>query len=175
MSFGQILLNNPSFEDRQADATMPMGWFACEEHTTPDILPGFWQVEQPASEGNTFVGLITRQDGTYESIGQRLPKKLLKDVCYEITLDYAHSEDYVGYNVPIKFAIQLGDKKCKRRQSIFESEKVVNTKWKSVKIQFKPKVDMEYIIIDALNPYGQAVKGNILLDNISPIMTCSKV
>jgi len=52
---GQIFLNNPSFEDTPSDATTPMGWFECEEYTTPDILPGYWGVYDEAVEGETYV------------------------------------------------------------------------------------------------------------------------
>ena len=69
----QIYLRNPSFEsDAPQDATMPSSWLGCNMGTTPDILPGFWGVMQEASDGNNFLGLITRRDGTYEAIAQRL-------------------------------------------------------------------------------------------------------
>ena len=67
----QIYLTNASFEGEPQDATVPTGWFACELGTTPDILPGFWGVYSESSEGETYLGLITREDGTFESIGQR--------------------------------------------------------------------------------------------------------
>ena len=43
----------------------------CEDFTTPDILPGFWGEYNEANHGETYVGMITRANGTYESIGKR--------------------------------------------------------------------------------------------------------
>lgn len=50
---GQIFLINPSFEgDEPQDATVPAGWHACKEGTTPDILSaGVWGVFTEPSEG----------------------------------------------------------------------------------------------------------------------------
>ena len=59
-----IYWQNASFEGEPQDATVPIGWLACEPFTTPDILPGFWGIFQEASEGETYVGLITRENGT---------------------------------------------------------------------------------------------------------------
>ena len=81
-----VWLNNASFEGVPQDATTPSGWQECELGTTPDILPGFWNVYTEASDGETFIGLITRDDGSFESIGQRLSsplKEVFKSVFIE--------------------------------------------------------------------------------------------
>lgn len=52
---------NPSFEGEPRDAITPLGWIGCEDGTTPDILPGPWGVYLPASEGQTYMGLIVRK------------------------------------------------------------------------------------------------------------------
>ena len=66
--FAQIEIPNASLEDQASDATTPQGWYPCEPNTTPDILPGFWGVYLPAQNGETYVGLISRSDGSFESI-----------------------------------------------------------------------------------------------------------
>lgn len=172
-TFGQTVLQNPSFEDEPSDAIIPFGWFMCSEGTTPDILPGFWGVTQRAREGETFMGIITRPDGTYESIGQRLLPALNKKECYSFYLDMAYSRSYAGYNQPIQLRIYLGSKKCKRDQLIYESEKVNHKNWKNVKVEFTPKTEMKYIIIEAYTPNNS--RGNILIDNITSIKSCSRV
>ena len=100
---GQIFLDNASFEGEPQDATTPVGWLPCERGTTPDILPGPWGVYQEASDGDTYVGLITRDDGTWESIGQRLKQTLQPKDCYTFFLDLAHSNTYAG----IQFASSI--------------------------------------------------------------------
>lgn len=171
----QFNLNNPSFEDDPSDATVPMGWFACASATTPDILPGFWGVYLDPQDGDSYIGLITRENDTYESIGQRLPEKLKKDICYRFAFDLAHADNYAAYNTPIKLRIWLSDKKCKKQQMIYESAVIESEDWINQKVEFKPEKDMKYIKIEAYNSAEEAVKGNILIDNISPIIVCKKV
>lgn len=170
--FAQISLTNPSFEDTPADATMPSGWWLIEPGTTPDILPGYWGVYEDASEGNTYIGLITRSDGSYEAIGQRLSQTLKADGCYQVSLDLAHSEEYVGYNNPIQLRIFISSKKKTRNQLIYKSELIDFTDWESVLIQFSPEADSRYIIIEAHSQ--DPISGNILLDNISLISSCNR-
>jgi len=172
----QIQLNNPSFEDTPSDATTPMGWFECEEHTTPDIMPGYWGVYNEASEGETFVGMITRENGTYESIGQRLSKTMKEGICYRFSLDLAHSDSYSGYNESLKLRVWIADKKCGEQQLVFESPLIDEIEWQNFKIEFSPEKDAKYIMIEAFFKEGRFKrKGNILIDNVSPIRVCSRV
>lgn len=170
---GQTRLQNPSFEDEPADAIVPFGWLMCSDGTTPDILPGFWGVTQRAKEGSTFIGLITRPDGSFESVGQRLLPALKKGECHSFELDLAYSRAYAGYNQPIQLRIYLGSEKCKRDQLIYESGKIDHSKWKNIEVEFKADKDMKYIILEAYSP--KVSRGNILLDNMSEIRSCDRV
>jgi len=175
-SFAQITVNNPSFEDEPADATVPMGWFPCAKGTTPDILPGFWGVYSEASEGETYLGLITRFDGSYESIGQRFSKRLEKDACYNFSLDLAQSLSYAGYNEPLKIRIWVSNKKCQKEQLVFESDFVTHPNWKTYDIDFTATIKAKFILIEAFYTEGEIKRtGNILLDNLTPLVLCSKV
>ncbi|MCB9283956.1 MAG: hypothetical protein H6563_07785 [Lewinellaceae bacterium] len=173
--WGQIYLINPSFEgDEPQDATVPAGWHACKMGTTPDILPGIWGVYTEPSEGETFVGLITRADGTWESIGQRLSAPVLPKDCYTITLDLAHSKTYAGYNNPIRLRIWGGVTKCNKDQLLAESKFIEHTDWETYSFQFVPKQPLNYIILEANYTDGSnfSYQGNILIDNVRPIKTC---
>lgn len=175
-AFAQVAFNNPSFEDEPSDATIPMGWFGCERGTTPDILPGPWGVDLEADEGETYVGLITRSDGSFESIGQRVSEVLLKNNCYQFTIQAASCDTYSGFNNKIFFRVWGGNKKCKKAQLLYQSEKIDNLDWKEHKVNFEPKEDMKYILIEAYYPENQQpVKGHVLIDNISNILKCNKV
>lgn len=168
-----INLNNASFEDRPQDATIPSGWFACELGTTPDILPGFWGVYQAASEGESYVGLISRDDGTWESIGQRLPEPLKVKECYAFSIDVAHSDTYSTYNKPLKVRIWGGVSKCDKSQLLLETDFIEHTEWKTHEIEFTTKQPIHYILIEAYYKDGSfSRRGNILIDNISPIKKC---
>lgn len=170
---GQSRLINPSFEDEPADATTPQGWHPCDEWTTPDIFPGFWGVYNEPSHGRTYVGIITRENSTYEQFGQRFSEPLQKGKCYQTAIDLAHSIIYSGYNKPIKVRIYLGTNRCEKDQLIFESPEIKSMNWETFPIQFVPSQVYNYIIIEAYfsdEPFSH--KGNILLDNIRQIRPC---
>ena len=172
---GQIYLINPSFEgDEPQDAIVPAGWHACKMGTTPDILPGVWGVYTEPSEGETFVGLITRADGTWESIGQRLSAPVVPKECYTITLDLAHSKTYAGYNNPIRLRIWGGATKCSKDQLLAESKFIEHSDWETYSFQFVPKEPLYYIILEANYTDGSnfSHQGNIMIDNVRPIKTC---
>ncbi len=169
----QLIFNNPSFEDEPSDATVPMGWFPCEPGTTPDIGPGPWGIDLEAEEGETYVGLITRSDGTYEAIGQRFPDVLEKELCYTFKLSAAACDTYSGFNGRVKFRVWGGTKKCKRSQLLYESETIDYTEWKEHEINFTAEKKLKYVIIEAYTDEGP-IRGHILLDNITNITKCNK-
>ncbi|MEL6989103.1 MAG: hypothetical protein AAGK97_14920, partial [Bacteroidota bacterium] len=164
----QNILDNASFEGEPQDATIPHGWFGCEEGTTPDILPGPWGVYLEPSDGDTYVGLITRDNGTYESIGQRLKTPLSKDQCYKIALDLAHSNTYSGYNGAIKIRAWGGKTKCEQAQILFETDYIQHIDWKSYEFKFTPESEIQYILFEAFYKDGSfRFRGNILIDAMS--------
>ncbi|MCB0635909.1 MAG: hypothetical protein KDC54_04805 [Lewinella sp.] len=168
-------LNNASFEGEPQDATVPIGWFPCEPGTTPDILPGFWGVYQEAAEGETFVGLITRENGTWESITQRLPATLREPQCYTFNLDLARAPTYSGYSRPLKLRIWGGTDKCGKAQLLYESPLIEHTRWQKYGVEFVPEQPINYLIFEAFHSERSfRYAGNILLDNISPIQLCPR-
>lgn len=164
---------NASFEGNPGMEVTPDGWIGCELGTTPDILPGPWQVRTKASQGSTYLGLITRKDGTRESVGQQLNKPLQKGNCYVIELDLARSNTYVSFNKPIRLRIWGGISKCSKGQLLAESRIIHGTTWKTFQFEFDLETDIQYIILEAwYQEEGQSRRGNILIDNIQPITKC---
>lgn len=169
-----IYLNNASFEGEPQDATVPVGWFPCAEGTTPDILPGPWGVYEEASEGETYVGLIIREDGSWESIGQRLSEPLQKGDCYVFSIDLARSGTYAGYNGPLKLRIWGGRRKCDQTQLLFESPLIESSDWTTFNVDFFVDKDLNYIMLEAYRQEeGVGHRGNMLIDHISPIKKCA--
>lgn len=170
----QIFLTNSSFEgDQPQDATIPAGWLPYKMGTTPDILPGPWGVQLEASEGDTYVGLITRSDGSWESIGQRLSSPLKANECYTIVMDLAYSKTYAGYGQPLKLRIWGGQTKGKRDQLLVTSELIDHADWESYRFQFVTEMSINYLIIEAFHKDGAfSYQGNILIDNIQQIKKC---
>ncbi len=171
----QIRLENPSFEGIPQDATVPTGWMPCELGTTPDILPGYWGVHQEASDGDTFMGLITRADGTFESVGQRLKESLEKGECYSMEIDLAKSNTYSGYNQSLKIRVWGAFSRCQKASLLYESPIIHHAEWERYSFSFIPKFQYHYIIIEAYSPKGKISKGNVLIDNVSHIHSCKRV
>lgn len=170
----QHFVNN-SFEGDPQEAFVPVGWHKCSPLTTPDILPGVWGVYEEAAEGNTFVGLITRNDGSFETIGQRMPIPLEPGQCYRFSLFAAHSETYAGFNDPIRFRIWGGEEKCRRSELIYESGTIDHSNWKQFIIEFTPEKKINYLIIEAAFPEGrQDSRGNVIFDYIDAVRKCDQ-
>ena len=172
-STAQIHLTNPSFEGEPQDATVPVGWLPCEKGTTPDILPGPWGVFLEASEGETFVGLITREDGSFESIAQRLREPLQPKDCYTFKIDLAHSNTYASYSQPLRLRVWGGQTRCGKDQLLAETKFITHSDWENYEFQFSPKLRLNYLLIEAHYKDGYfSYKGNILLDNMTAIKKC---
>ena len=171
----QIFLNNPSFEGEPGDARVPVGWYPCQPMTTPDILPGVWGVYTEPSEGETFVGMITRENNTWESITQRLREALQSGSCYTFTLDLAHSETYNFYNQPIKLRIWGSSRMCGKDQLLLETDFIDHVDWQTYEARFIPKQPLHFLLLEAFFQEGYfAHRGNILIDNLSAIRKCTR-
>ncbi len=174
-AFGQVTVINPGLEDTPSDATVPQGWSACAWMTTPDILPGYWGVYTEPYEGDTYAGIITRENSTFESFGQRLSAPLLTDTCYQMSIQLAHSKVYAGYGKPIRLRISISDELCEETQVIYTSPLVDHEDWRPYRFSFMPTQKVQYILIEAYHsdkPFSH--KGNILIDAISSITNCLK-
>lgn len=171
----QAYLNNGFFEGEAQDATVPAGWHVCAPGSTPDILPGPWGVFLEASEGETYIGLITREDGSFESIGQRLSQPLATGQCYELRVDLAHSLTYAGYKGHLQLRIWGGTSRCGKDQLLFESPLIKNSDWQTYSHKFTAEKPVQYLTLEAYNPDGKVYQmGNILIDHLSGIRLCSR-
>jgi len=172
-----IKLQNASFEGEPQDATTPVGWHPCEIGATPDILPGIWGVTNETSDGETYVGLITRPNGTFEGIGQRLTESLEPGECYSFSIDVAHSKTYTGYDKSIKLRVWGGTTKCEKDLLIGKTDFIDGEEWETADFKIYPKAGapINYLIFEAYYTDEEfSRKGNILLDNISVIKKCNR-
>ena len=136
-----------------------------------------WGVYNEPSEGETYVGLITRPNNTYESIGQRTSAPLLPGECYEFSVDVAHAKTYLGYNKPIKLRVWAGVTKCDKNILVHTSDFIKTEEWQTIKMQILPKEGqpINYIIFEAFYSDDFNTRmGNVLLDNVSVIKKCQR-
>ncbi|MEL6944017.1 MAG: hypothetical protein AAFO82_15255, partial [Bacteroidota bacterium] len=86
-----IRLNNPSFEDFPRHSHVPRGWYDCgfADESPPDIHPqmdgGEFSVNAIPVSGRTYLGMVVRDNGTWEIIGQRLKFPLKTNQCYDFS------------------------------------------------------------------------------------------
>ncbi|MBK8555284.1 MAG: OmpA family protein [Lewinellaceae bacterium] len=184
-----ILLVNASFEDLPKCCEAPTGWYNCgkSEESPPDIQPGFFQVNKTADQGQTYLGLVTRDNDTWEGVGQRLSRPLESNKCYDFSLALCRSELYlslsrttgeqVNYATPAKLRIWGGNGYCDKHELLAETSVIVNTRWLNYNFKLQPKNgNYSFILLEAYykTPILFPTNGNILVDNASPISLCPK-
>ena len=185
---GVINLTNPSFEDNVPRVgAAPRGWTDCgfpgesAVDIQPDPLKEF-KVVKPAQNGKTYLGMVTRDNDTYERVGQRISAPMKAGQCYELRIQLARSELYLSrsrltdsdenYVTPIKLNVRGGFDVCDVGPVIGVSPLVSNWDWQEFRIKLKPTQDYTYIMLEAF--YKQPIlfpyNGNILLDNAQPLV-----
>ena len=180
-----IKLNNPSFEDTPQPGKAPKGWYNCghEGETPPDIQPNeVFKVEKQAFDGKTYLGMVTRDNETWEAVGQRLKEPLLAGHTYSFSMQLARSPIYVSlsrktrnetnYTTGAKLRIWGGNNDyCEKLQLLDETERINNSRWQEYTFELKPKEDINFIALEAyyVTPTPFAYNGNMLLDNCSEI------
>jgi hypothetical protein len=187
--FGQnpvvIKLDNPSFEDYPRIGSPPKGWLDCgfEGETPPDTNPtGMFDVSKKAYHGETYLGMVTRDNNTWESVEQKLESPLLSDVTYTFSLYLAQSKTYnsqsrltlkdVNYNTPTIVRVWAGTDRCTKKELLAQSPPIGSSNWEKFDFTFTPKSNYDYFLIEVFykdqttSPYN----GNILVDNASNIV-----
>ncbi|MCF8245628.1 MAG: OmpA family protein [Saprospiraceae bacterium] len=186
-----IRLINPSFEGVPGEGgngnRLPDGWYDCgfPGETPPDVHPkegvGAFQVTKAPFNGKTYIGLVVRENDTWERVSQRLSGQLVSGKCYEFSMSLTRSEVYmsasrvtnleVNYAAPVKLRIWGGSSYCSRDELLAESSLIVNTRWLAYNFRFEPKQTHSYITFEAFykTPTPFPYNGNLLLDNASDI------
>ncbi len=189
-----IKLTNPSFEGNPLEGGLlnyknkfPRGWTDCgfRGETPPDVHPvanGSFSVSKAPSDGNTYIGMVVRDNDTWEQISQRLTRRIQKGKCYKFSIDVARSETYLSqsqltgkpsnYVKPIKLRIYGGTETCGKEELLGETSLVKNTRWLSYAFRFEPVADYTHIVLEAFynTPTLYPYNGNILIDNASHIV-----
>ena len=181
-----IKLSNPSFEDIRRNSHVPTGWFDCGfiTETPPDVQPGWFGVEKKPKTGMSYLGLVVRDNETWEAVAQELSQPLINGNCYSFNISMCRSELYLSpsksssvetnYSTPVKLKIWGGNEYCKKSVLLGESILVKNYRWVDYTFKLEANGDeaqYTHIILEAyyktptLFPYN----GNLLLDNASDL------
>jgi hypothetical protein len=168
---------NPSFEHPiKKEGLFPDGWSSKTPECTPDIIPGGWGIKFEPKDGSTCVGLVTRESGSTENLGQALAAPLEKGQCYSFSIQLAHTNSYVGYNQPVRLRVWGGQKVGQKQELLAATGLISHKNWKEYSFQLEPKQKVYCITLEAWYAPGTSAKykGNILLDQCSPIYKCEK-
>lgn len=183
---GLIFLLNASFEDMPRNSSPPRGWTNCGApgETPPDVHPDpefLFRVGMQAQHGNTFLGMVTRDTETWESVGQQLAQPFVANQCYRLDIQLARSLTYLSmsrmtkqptnYVTPVRLRVWGGYSVCDRAQLLGSSGLVSNSKWSQYSLKLSPEDDFTHIILEAYYPEAilLATNGNVLVDNARPI------
>ena len=190
---GVIKLTNPSFEDFPRPGQQPRGWYDCGDinfplESSPDTHPVdsvrnvSFGVIQKAFHGKTYLGMVVRENESWESVGQRLKEPLKRNTCYSFSIYLCTSSIYesylidpkrnVNFTTPIKLRISGGIGFCDTSEFLAESKLVENTEWEKYTFTFSPKKELTFLVLEAFfqTPTIEVPNGNILLDNASAIV-----
>ena len=191
-----IYLNNPSLEDvprtggRDGFFRTIIGWFDCgsalfKMESPPDIHPTHdhaWGADAAAAHGCTYLGLVVRDNDSWESVSQKLAYPLEASTCYSFSLQLAQSEKYASamrrtgrmdnYGSPTKIQIWGGNEPCHFKELLAESKAIRNNEWQSFDFLIHPKKSTQIISIRAFYEDGSegVTNGHILIDHLSPIV-----
>jgi len=194
-----IYLANPSFEDsprRGGEFSSPIkGWYDCgltrfPSESPPDIhpVPGgtAWNVTKKAIDGTTYLGMVVRDNDSWESITQKLKDELTAEQCYSFHAYLSMSPTYqsrtrtspdnlVNFSNPIVLIIWGGTEMCEKSEFLAKSSPIDHVEWKEYEFEFWPKSDYEYITLEAfyVTPVSKSYNGHILVDGLSPIVKIS--
>lgn len=139
----------------------------------------------PAYHGKTYVGMVIRDNNTWEGISQELQSPIESGVCYEMSLFAARSDTYlsisrktdlpVNFNLPVAIAISgaFSSISITENDLLAESAPILNTDWEKVIFYFQPTKRYTHLVIEAA--YSTAVPNsayneNVLIDYIQPIV-----
>lgn len=183
-----IFLKNPSFEGIPRTGLIPKSWINCNENPEmlPDVHPsGTHGVNKRAVNGDTYMALLTDENGQVEKISQKLTKPLVAEQCYFFKFSLCRTSQYKSatrilaeekaYNTPIRLTVWGANDACQKVEKLGESNPVHNTNWLDFVFTFQPKKAYKYLILEAGSddPVSSNVNGNILVDNASPITPLS--
>ena len=193
LSSQDVIIFNNGLEDTPRRGTTLTrsvdGWLDCgarkfPKESPPDIHPdNFWEVNLEPAQGKTYVGLVVRENETYESISQGLDIPLRKGQCYKFSIYLARSDDYwsharlidgtttnkdVNFTKPAIFRLWGGKVYCGQSQMLAESKAINSSQWTKYEFEIKPATDINYITYEAFYDYSWVpYNGHILVDEAS--------
>lgn len=200
ISFAQSLIKikNPSFDgepfqglytDDKIEGWLDFGIVFFPKETRYDLHSSessFWNLNAKAYHGDTFLGLVARDNGTHEIIGQKLEQSIIKGSTYEMSIYASVNTDYLShsnttfkeanYVSPVKlqlYGINYNEETEEMTYELLaETSGIVNQDWKKFKFLFSPVFSNYNHIVFTPNFIDENLftNGHVLLDLCSDIV-----
>ena len=181
-----IFLTNPSFEDIPRVSEAPRGWTDCgfPGESAVDVQPEpqrEFKVFKSAYHQNTYLGMVVRDNDTYERVSQQMSNAMVAGQCYELRVHLAKSDVYrsqsrltndeVNYDTPARLQIRGGFGNCDLGEIIGRSPVISNNDWQEYTFKLRPEEDYTHIVLEAFynTPILFPYNGNVLVDNLQPL------
>lgn len=176
----EIPFGNPSFELDTVNQVLPAWYFLdIKGESPPDVQPCCFDVIKPAADGNTYLGMVARDNGTWEAIYQNLGIPLKAGNCYEFTVDLSQSFKYesvsrtngkaASYNRPIRLLIWSSNKDGEHIEKLYSSPAINHADWRTYTIKIQASADVQSINFEAFYNDDFPYNGHLLLDHLSSI------
>lgn len=182
-SKAQSIFLNDGFEGTPTLGTPPPNWRNCNDgNSSGDTQPGFFNNFKEASEGNSYLSLVTRgvgTPGTVETVWARLIKPFEKNKCYNFSVDLSLSNDFMGahsfteypFNKPCVFQIIGYTGICNNQvtsELLWESPILTNFDWETFDVKVIPQIaTFEYIAIRPFfTPSDNFENSAVFVDNL---------
>lgn len=172
--------SNPSFEGTPQMHQPPPGWTPCDPKSTPDTQPGIWGHTKPASDGDTYLSMVTRgpwggNANSTEDIEAHLLTPLSNNECYTLSIDLStcdycgHDSDigWISYANPAYLDVYASFDACGKDELIVRIGPVNHVEWKTYTFTFSPKRNgYNHLLLKAAWIELPEYFGTVLLDNI---------
>jgi outer membrane protein OmpA-like peptidoglycan-associated protein len=188
-----VIIRNPSFEGmpRKGEYLFVLdGWTDCgmiyfRGETPPDVHPAgaAWQNIAPSYDGRTYVGMVVRDNDTWESISQRLETPIEANKCYSFSIALMRSDKYVSltrlntdkeenYQEPAVLRMWGGSGYCDQRELLAESAPVSNREWEDFEFEFRPQFNHRYFTLEVFykTPVLFPYNGHVLIDKATDLI-----
>ena len=164
---------NPSLEDNIGVNVVPWGYTKCTVGgpSSPDVQPGIWNVFLQPSDGFSYVGMICRPNGTWETFATQLNAPLWGGTQYAFLVDLASSDKYFGYNdSAATLKIWGGNSNCNKEYLLWESKPISNVNsWRTDTAIFMTREkNITHLTFEPGYTSSMPYRGNVLIDNFRP-------
>ncbi len=168
-------LANPSFEGTPTHFVPPPPWDICDPESTPDTQPGWWGCYGPASDGNTYLGMITRGPGvsnanTWEDVHVSFVTPLSTDTCYLFSIDLRFDPNTgfngISLNNPVTLKIYGEQQSCNKEHLLWESGPISDLEWVTHTFLVQPEFEITELVMEVYYVQMPQYFGHMLIDNI---------